>query len=296
MAIYNNIPIFLSSDNNYAPFVATTIASVCDNTKSFCEFYVLDGGIADENKEKICKLEKQFHNLSVEFIRIDINNVFSNILAKGYITLSAFNRLLIPNLKRNLLKVVYLDVDIIAAGDINELYQQNLKSFIIGAVKDQGELNYLKNVKHAIELNPESVYFNSGVLLIDCDKWRKNIKLEDLLAIEQKYRNVRYHNDQDVLNKYFENNYLLLDKKYNVMETSEEVVLRHFTGSIKPWQADFYIHSKTKKPYKTSNIDLFWKYAKMTAFYDEILQQKEQFLSSNFLYSRFNKMVTGGNK
>ena len=37
-----NIPIFLSSDNNYAPFVATTIASICDNTKSFCDFYVLD--------------------------------------------------------------------------------------------------------------------------------------------------------------------------------------------------------------------------------------------------------------
>ena len=41
----SNIPIFLSSDDNYAPFVATTIASICDNTKSFCEFYVLDGGI-----------------------------------------------------------------------------------------------------------------------------------------------------------------------------------------------------------------------------------------------------------
>jgi len=47
------IPIFLSSDNNYAPFVATTIASICDNTKSFCDFYILDGGIEEENKEKI---------------------------------------------------------------------------------------------------------------------------------------------------------------------------------------------------------------------------------------------------
>ena len=41
------IPIFLSSDNNYAPFVATTIASICDNTKSFCDFYILDGGIEE---------------------------------------------------------------------------------------------------------------------------------------------------------------------------------------------------------------------------------------------------------
>ena len=51
--IENNIPIFLSSDNNYAPFVATTIASICDNTKSFCEFYILDGGITQEIKSTI---------------------------------------------------------------------------------------------------------------------------------------------------------------------------------------------------------------------------------------------------
>ena len=51
------IPIFLSSDNNYAPFVATTIASICDNTKSFCDFYILDGGIEEEKKEKIFQRE-----------------------------------------------------------------------------------------------------------------------------------------------------------------------------------------------------------------------------------------------
>ena len=49
----NKIPIFLASDNNYAPFVATTIASICDNTKSFCDVYVLDGGITKENQSKI---------------------------------------------------------------------------------------------------------------------------------------------------------------------------------------------------------------------------------------------------
>ena len=53
------IPIFLSSDNNYAPFVATTIASICDNTKSFCDFYILDGGIEEENKEKIIQCMKK---------------------------------------------------------------------------------------------------------------------------------------------------------------------------------------------------------------------------------------------
>ena len=67
-----NIPIFLSSDNNYAPFVATTIASICDNTKSFVEVYVLDGGITEENQEKISALKDVFKNFSIEFIKIDL--------------------------------------------------------------------------------------------------------------------------------------------------------------------------------------------------------------------------------
>ena len=46
-----NIPIFLASDENYAPFLCTTLFSILKHTESFIEFYVLDGGI--ENKSKI---------------------------------------------------------------------------------------------------------------------------------------------------------------------------------------------------------------------------------------------------
>ena len=75
----NTIPIFLSSDNNYAPYVATTIASICDNTKSFCDFYILDGGISKENQEKIYVLKEKFNNFSIEFINIDVDKEFKSI-------------------------------------------------------------------------------------------------------------------------------------------------------------------------------------------------------------------------
>ena len=295
----SNIPIFLSSDNNYAPFVATTIASICDNTKSFCEFYILDGGISEKNKEKISALQDQFENFSIEFIKIDKSSL-SSIDYKNeceYVSVSTYNRFLAPMLKKHLKKAIYLDVDIIVAGDIRKFYQQNLNNHIIGAIPDLcRNPEYLNNVKSEIGLSSNSKYFNAGVLLIDCKKWVENDITDKLFETEKKYRTRLRMADQDVLNIFFENNYEMYNEMYNEQDTGENFIIRHFSGSIKPWQADFYIHSKTKKPYKTSNIDLFWKYAKITAFYDEILQQKERFLSSNFLYSRFNKMVTGGNK
>ena len=87
----SNIPIFLSSDNNYAPFIETTIASICDNTKSFCEFFILDGGITKENQEKICKLKNEFNNFNITFLTVDIEKEFGHIdfsHAQKYISLS----------------------------------------------------------------------------------------------------------------------------------------------------------------------------------------------------------------
>ena len=90
-----NIPIFLSSDNNYAPFVATTIASICDNTKAFCDFYILDGGISRKNKENIKKLKMRFKNFSIEFLSINQEVEFKNIEYKNfskYISISTYNQ------------------------------------------------------------------------------------------------------------------------------------------------------------------------------------------------------------
>ena len=296
--VAHKIPIFLSSDNNYAPFVATTIASVCDNTKSFCDFYILDGGISEENQEKICSLKKQFGNFSIEFIKIDLEKEFCSIDYKNecsYVSMSTYNRFLIPLLKQEINKAIYLDVDVIVAGDINEFYKQPLNGHLIGAIPDLcRNYEFLNNVKEWVGLKLDSKYFNAGVLLIDCQKWRENDITNKLFDVEKKYREKLRMADQDVLNIYFENDYEMFNEMFNEQDASGDFIIRHFSGSIKPWQADFYIHSKTKRPCKTANLDLFWKYAKITSFYEQICCIKEQYLTSNLLYKRFNAVVNKG--
>lgn len=291
------IPIFLSSDDNYAPFVATTIASICENTNSFCDFYILDGGITKENQNKICELKKQFKNFSIEFIKInedDLRSIDYKNECK-YVSISTYNRFLIPLLKPEIDKAIYLDVDIIANGDIAEFYNKDIKGKYIGAIPDLcRNKEYLDNVKKNLNLPPDTKYFNAGVLLINCKKWRENNITQKLFEIEKKYRNRLRMADQDVLNICFNNE--MYNEMYNEQEQNNNFILRHFSGSIKPWQGNFYIHAKDKKPYKTANLNLFWKYAKKTLFYDEILKRKEDFLNSNLLYRQFNKIVNQGGK
>lgn len=268
----NIIPIFISADDNYSPLVATTIISTCSNTKKLCKFYVLDGGIKKDNIKKIESLKQQFLNLDIEFVKVDVEKFFKDVSVKNNLSLSAFNRLLIPNLVKDLKKIIYLDVDVIVLSDITNLYKVDLENNIIGAVPDNGAVpEYYNKIKSILELGNDSIYFNSGVMLIDCERWRNKVELKDLLEIEKKYRETRLYNDQDVLNKYFDKKYKILDKKFNVMyEDNDAIEIRHLSDRIKPWN---FSKNSYNKIYK--NLDDFWKYAEISPF-DSYFQSKIQ--------------------
>ncbi|GHV86057.1 general stress protein A [Spirochaetia bacterium] len=291
-----SIPVFLSSDDNYAPFVAVTIASICYNTKSFIDFYILDGSISESNKNQIEMLKERFKNLNIEFLTIDSEKVWADCY-KGYsCSLAKYNVWLIPYLKPNLDKVIYLDADVIALGDILELYQEDLGGYVLGAVYDIGYINkmHLALYKNKVDLIDSHKCFNAGVLLIDCKRWLDNKTTRKLLKIESKYRECKQNEDQSILNKCFENNYKALDLKYNcfayyknyddyIMEyfginkgficnASQECVIRHFTGGYtsRPWQYNYSIDPTSISLYPLPNFADFWVYAKMTAFYDQL--------------------------
>ncbi len=278
-----HIPIFLASDDNYAPFVATTIASICDNTKSYCEFYILDGGILEENKSKICKLKKKFSNFSIEFLNIDLDTHFNDLPETQYISKSMYSRFLIPELKPEIDKAIYSDVDVIFLGDIAEICKEDLEGYTLGAVWEEyaeGTINMER--KRQLNLSLNHKYFSSGFLLIDCKKWRKDNSFKKLLEIFKTIDNELSCPDQDILNIYFNDNYKILSQKYcwinqnyNYYKTTPEIIIRHFNGQIKPWHI-----SPTRKTTLIPEINSFWYYAKITDFYEEIyskvLPQAEQ--------------------
>tara|TARA_Y100001960_G_C14776781_1_gene883733 strand:+ start:3094 stop:3972 length:879 start_codon:yes stop_codon:yes gene_type:complete len=284
-----NIPVFLASDDAYAPYVASTIASVCNNTKSFINFYILDGGITKENKDRICKLKEKFDNFSLEFININIEEEFKNFDVTMYFSLSMYSRFLIPQLKPEISKAIYLDVDISVLGDIKDLYDMDLNGHLLGAVKDEGNDLFLENVKNILSLDKNSTYFNSGVLLMDLEKWRQNNIISDLLKIEREYRGKLQCVDQDILNKCFENNYLILDKKFNVQYDNDEVIIRHFVNYSKPWRTNFYMCDNKVTP--LSYFDEFWSYVKMTDFYQEVYEYYDKSVNSNMLNKRMSMIV-----
>tara|TARA_Y100000588_G_C14163660_1_gene885946 strand:- start:146 stop:1027 length:882 start_codon:yes stop_codon:yes gene_type:complete len=278
-----NIPIFLSSDDNYASFVASTIASICDNTKSFVDIYVLDGGITFENKEKILKLKEKFKNFSIEFISVDLEKEFKGFSITKMLPKAAYSRFLISELKPELNRALYLDVDIIVVGDIEELWNETLDDKTIGWIEDSAVSEIVDDIKFKFNINN---YFNSGVILINLDQWRKNQYTNKLFELEVDVRDKLVMPDQDLLNMVFSEDHKSLDAKFNVQYDADNIVIRHYVNVFKPWRFNYFKVGNQIKP--LSKFDDFWRYIKLTDFYDEVLKSYNESINSNLLTKRMS--------
>lgn len=273
----------MSCDDGYAPFVATTIASACDHTKKHLHFYVIDCGISTENKNKINLLKKYFSNFDIEWLDLDINHIFEGLVEREHFTKAMYGRLVFADLKPSLHKAIYTDVDVIFCGDIEELYNENLGNYIIGAVwEDYMESNRTNNnhlKRLGIPYNHQ--YFSSGLLLINLDAWRSQQCTKSIFQEAKRLRSKLLFPDQDLLNYHFANNYCQLSEKYVVTAPRARkhyqhgklinCVIRHFEGPKKPWLCHPLIPEIKKSNYIGKSI--FWKYAKMTAFYPELISR-----------------------
>ena len=247
-----NIPIFLASDENYAPYLCVAIYSILEHTKANVEFYILDNNIKEKSKMMINQSLKDFKDYSIEYIdmtKFDLSR-FPNL--KHY-SLNTFSRYFIPQLKQNLGKILYLDVDIIAKSDIFELYNQDLQGFPLGAVlEDFYGLNG-QYIQEHIDPNFKSgrKSFNAGVMIIDVGQFIKYNYAEILINKTIELADKLSCPDQDIFNIVFENNYKILDYKFNFMidlykqfenmypkkakETMKNHCIIHYV-SYKPWQ------------------------------------------------------------
>jgi len=265
------INICLSSDNNYAQHLAVTIASILKNANIDDElfFFIFDGGITSDNKEKILKL-KEIKYFEIEYIMIkalDLSYLPNHSL---HISTAMYFRFKIASLlPEKIEKVIYLDCDIIVLKSLTNLFNEDIKDYYIAGVEDIGyyfDRRFLKR-------ETKSLYINSGVLLINVKKWRQDNIEEKLLNVTEK-NFLFIHNDQDIINIKLKDKIKALNLKWNVQDSFARILgklhplkkqinqavlnptIVHYTGAIKPWQSIYIPFGK-----------LYIDYLKLTPFY-----------------------------
>lgn len=271
------IPVFMACDEEYAKYAAVTAASSAAGASDALCFYILDGGIEDETRRKLQQIVKGSRH-SMEFIKAEVS-LFRDLPDMAHFSLNAYSRFLIPELKPEINKALYIDTDMIVCGDIAEIYRTDLKGKALAAVpypEENINPHFWEKYKKRLGLPQNHKYFNSGLLLLDCDYMRKNLPPSALIKKTAEIKNKLQMPDQDVLNLEFAENYKELPQQYNLvadvmnrycdfgkyLRDIHGCFVLHYTGGngIRPWMR------KT-----VPGAGLFWKHARKTPFYDELI-------------------------
>lgn len=262
--------IAFSIDDNYSEQLATTIVSILKNDKSNSEFnfFVLDNGISEANKQKILKL-KSFKTFEISFLPVD-GKMFENLPTIYHITSVSYNRLLLSVLI-NVDKLLFLDCDLLVRADLKELYEQDFENSYACVVKER--LSKETYIRKQIKNLGLKYYFNAGVMLLNLKKIREDFIEEKCFDFIKTSSEKILLMDQCVLNYAFQDNVKFLGKEWNyqyklgyskglykIFSKENEIKILHFVGAEKPYYGyahpfeDEYFKCLKLTPYKVSYL------------------------------------------
>ena len=273
------LTIAYAPDDKYMNMTIVSMISAIENNKdSEIEFLILYSSLSDESIQKLENLKNKY-NIQLRMIKMD-ESEFKDLPLSKWVTVQAWFRIRIPDLCPDLQKVLYLDCDTMINGDLSELFELDLADNYVASVKDVWDV--AKHVKR-LDMKSES-YFNSGMLLINCEKFRQDNIFDQIKEYSIKYKKIIKFCDQDTLNKIIDTKKIDLSPKYNFMDTWWRNYYIEYDGQElveynNAKQNPIIVHLTGPKPdtkgCKNIMTDKWWSYAKMSDVYGEICEKYE---------------------
>ncbi len=278
----SEINVLYSFDSKFSKLAAVSIYSLLKNQNktTHVNLYIMCPPRTRE-KSRINKIAAQFGaNITWRTVR---KNPFKNHDYRRWSPV-IFYRLFawreFPDVKR----MLYLDSDTLILRDLSELFNTDLGDNVIGGVIDNSmythmNLDVVQYIKHfIINYTKGTPYINSGVILMDMDKMRKNYDCFISATIPLRYP------DQDLLNYALAGKIKYLDEKYNI-PPSRIVNGENKEYSLNNWAI---IHCYTAKPYiyefsLRKLYSLFIEIAHAVGLtQDDFLRNDEKYLRSRY--------------
>jgi lipopolysaccharide biosynthesis glycosyltransferase len=269
--------VVFASNQNYFEYLITAAHSVIRNSTNpkKIQIYVIDCGLTKKQKKEL--LKKNYKIININYKK------YMKLKQISYLGYSTYCRIEIPNIFPKE-KILYLDCDVLILGDIEKVFNIDLRNKTIAAVKD-----------YDLSLLNKGRIFNAGVMLINCKQWNKREYTKKFFKWHsQNYEKILLA-DQCVLNGILENDWKELPLEWNrqrilleypckmfrlskedYLSLKEKPKIIHFTGRFKP----------TNKRYVFEDKKDYLKYYKLAGF-----NKKDRLTISDLGYIPLRKMV-----
>ena len=269
--------ICYSLDSKYAEQLAVSVTSIIKNSteQEHINFYILDGGLTDEDKNKIEDL-KRIKDFNLQYITVNPQDFTDCPMLKDkssefenyHVTIPTYFRFKLPSYLPNLNRVLYLDCDVIITKSLKELYETELEDYACAMVPDVESEQEAERLKI-------SKYFNAGVMLINLDYWRSNNIGNKLFGYAKANKDNILWQDQDIINVVLDGKIKELDNIWNFQyfqydevdrKKLQECNIFHLAGRFKPWIMSF----------EHAVYDLYYDYLSYTSWKNKIVEYKLQ--------------------
>ena len=268
------LPVITCLDNKYIVPLASMVASLLENISKnvHIELFIIADQIPAKNKGLI---EQIGRNKKVTFHWLDIDPLkFRGLHVDGYATRATYSQFFLAEmLPKSIKKAIFVAADALILDDLYQLWQVDLEGNHICACRDTivktvsttlGVHNY-----RDLGFSKDAPYFNTGVLLIDMEKWRSDRIGLKALEYARKWRNKNPLWDQGALNAILYDKWKELDSKWNEFPRrvyaarSKNPSIIHFVTYVKPW--------KTLRRFASDEKEWFLEYIGKTPWKMEAL-------------------------
>ena len=238
-----------ATDENYVKLTAVSIYSLLLHNPN-AQIAILADSISTTSQNLLLDVADKFNtHLRIIDIKQELHDIKS-IGAGSYVSFSAYSRLFIPRLLgEDADRAIYIDGDTIIAGDLQPLTGLDLqgKPFAIG-------YDCLHNsYKKLIDIPPSAPYFNSGVLVMDLQEWRKRQCTERIFDYMRNVRHDLMFGDQDYFSLVLAGDAAILPPQYNFlthfqMFKTQSDVLRATGIPASAWYTESQYAAAQKNP------------------------------------------------
>lgn len=249
------INLLVTLDENYIPYLNVMLYSLLQSNpqECFC-VYLLHSNI-QENALTQTKILLGNSNLlrPIKIVDIDLDHAPTTARYPQEIYYRIFAARYLP---KTLDRVLYLDPDVIVNGSLRELYDTPMGNYYFAAASHIGGLMHRINALR-LDLDEESPYINSGVMLMNLKKLRKEQRFEDVFDFIVEKKNLLFLPDQDIISSLYGTRIFALDSfRYNMTErlymrhspfekeldvnwVRKNSVVIHYCGRNKPWKSNY---------------------------------------------------------
>ncbi len=268
---HKTIHVFYACDENFLKYTVVSITSLIENAskKYNYKIHILHTDIHSEAKKLISDLKSDRFDITFDDVTSYLLSLKDKLPIRDYYTKTTYFRLFIAEMYPRIQKAVYIDSDTVIQGDISEFYNEDVSKYYVGACVERVMVQtdiFGTYVEKVIGID-RNKFFNAGVLLINCKKFRSEYVLEQFIELLGQYSFV-VTQDEDYLNIICKDKVKYIDSIWNTQTylvapySASEAKLIHYIMQNKPWHYKGCMYE-----------DVFWRYAEKTACYEDILKE-----------------------